>query len=113
MKLIGSRMESEFREQLKESLLNFSANYRLVSALESDGHNTSRACTLQWIPEQGEDIFVVLIDGSYLVSVELSKFEPNTPPIFERTELKDYRSGLSRMHQIQLLVAQELVNEKT
>ena len=106
-------MESEFRVQLKESLLNFSANSRLVRALESEGHNTSRACTLQWIPEQCEDIFVVLIDGSYLISIELSKFESDTPPIFERTELKDYRSGLSRLHQVQLLVAQELVNEKT
>lgn len=106
-------MESEFREQMKESLLNFSANSRLISALESMGHSTSRACTLQWLPEQDEDIYLVLIDGSYLVSVELSKFEAQTPPIFERIELKDYMTGLSHMHQVQLLVAQELVNENT
>ncbi len=56
---------------------------------------------------------MVLINGSYLVSVELDRINPGAPPIFERTELQEYKQGLSKMNQVRLLVAQDLASEKT
>ena len=113
MQLIGSKMEKDFREKLQKSNKSFSSESMLRSALESQGHSTDNAFVLHWTPDQGEDIYVVLIDGAYLVSVELDSIDPDTPPIYERIELKEYKQGLSKMNQVRLLVAQELANAKT
>lgn len=106
-------MENDFREELVKSRESFSSPSRLKEVLEFNGHSTKNACVLHWTPDQGEDIYVVLIDGAYLVSVELDRTDQNTPPILERIELKNYLVGLSRMHQVKLLVAQNLANQKT
>lgn len=113
MKLIGSKMEQDFREELIKSRQSFSSNSRLKLALESSGHSTENAIVLNWIPDQGEDEYQVLIDGSYLVSVEIDRLNQNSPPILHRTELKQYMVGLSKMNQVKLLVAQNLTSEKT
>ena len=113
MKLIGSKMEKDFRGELQKSRESFSSESRLRDALESQGHTTNNAYVLHWTPDQGEDIYVVLIEGAYLVSVELDRLNPETPPIFERIELKEYSDGLSRMYQVKLLVAQDLSSAKT
>ncbi len=55
---------------------------------------------------------MVLINGVYLVSVELDRINPDTPPIYERIELKEYKQGLSKMNQVRLLVAQDLASAK-
>ena len=113
MKLIGSKMEEDFRQELMKSHELFKSPSRLRDALESQGHPTSNAYVLHWTPDQGEDIYEVLIDGAYLVSVELDRVNPDSTPEYERTELKDYKHGLSRMNQVRLLVAQDLVGRKT
>ena len=102
-------MEEDFRKVLissNESLKDPDSELR--KALISEGHRVSNAYVLHWTPEQLEDIYIVLIDGSFLVSVEIDKYDNSKPPIFERIELKEYLHGLSRMNQVRLAVAQEL-----
>ena len=109
VKLIGSKMENDFRAELIRLNKGLNESKSLLhKALESIGYNVNNAYVLRWIPEQLEDIYVVLIDGSFLVNVEIDKYEKFKPPIFERIELKEYLHGLSRRNQVQLLVAQEL-----
>ncbi len=105
-------MEKDFREELQKSNEHFTSPSRLRDALESQGHSTNNAYVLHWTPDQGEDIYMVLINGVYLVSVELDRINPDTPPIYERIELKEYKQGLSKMNQVRLLVAQDLASAK-
>jgi len=111
MKLIGSIMEREFREELEASHQQyFSANskYRLKSFLTSKSIPWNNAYILNWIPEQTEDIYVILIEGKSLISVEIDRIDSNSPPLFEEIDIKEYMHGLSRMNQVKLLVAKEL-----
>lgn len=67
---------------------------------------------LHWTADQCEDYYTVLINGRFLITVEINRFDDTYIPIIERTELKEYLHGLSRMYQVQLLVTQELVCKK-
>lgn len=114
MKLIGSKMESDFREELlrsNDALQDPDSKLRKV--LEAEGHDTKNAYVLHWTPEQLEDLYTVLIGGSYLVDVEIDKYDNSKPPIVETNELKSYLHGLSKMNQVRLAVAQDLACTKT
>jgi hypothetical protein len=116
MKLIGSKMESDFRKELINShnqLFSPESDSKLKQVLENAGHSTAKAYVLDWIPDQTEDIFTVLIDGKYLVSTEIDRFDQASQAVVERQEIKSYLKGLSRINQVRLLVAQDLANEKT
>lgn len=114
MKLIGSKMESDFREELVSSNeFYFLKNSRLKVVLESHGYPTKNAYVLHWVPDQTEDFYTVLINGEYLVSTEIDHFDTSINPVFEHLELKVYLKGLSRMHQVKLAVAKNLASEKT
>ncbi|RJE73242.1 hypothetical protein BGP78_19215 [Pseudoalteromonas sp. MSK9-3] len=111
MKLIGSRVENEFRAELEESNRSLLSESKLSLVLMSKSYSVENAYVLNWIPEQYEDIYLVIIDGSYLISVELDRQDSTTAPIIEKRELADYRRGLSRMKQIQLMVALDLAKK--
>ncbi len=114
MKLIGSRTESECRNELQSSHESlFQRDTKLKEALEFLGHSVDRAYVLSWVPDQSDDYFTVLIDGEYIVSAEIERDGDPSDIYFERFELSDYQHGLSRSGQIKLLVAKELANEKT
>jgi hypothetical protein len=114
MKLIGSKMESDFREELIRSNTAIQeSESKLRKALESEGHDTKNAYVLHWTPEQLEDLYTVLIDGSYLVDVEIDKYDECKSPKVERNELKTYLKGLSKINQVRLVVAQDLACTKT
>lgn len=114
MKLIGSKMERDFREELIRSNEELQAHdSKLRIALESKGHDTQNSYVLHWVPEQLEDLYTVLVDGSYLVDVEIDKYDDSKNPLVERNELKPYVHGLSKMHQVRLAVAQDLTCTKT
>jgi hypothetical protein len=111
VKLVGSKMENDFRRELirsNEGLQDPVSKLRQV--LESEGFNTIKAYVLNWAPEQLEDIYLVLIDGSFLVRVEIDKYDKSKPPILERIELREYLRGLSKMNQVRLAVAKELAH---
>ena len=104
-------MEHDFRQELmrsNEGLRN--PESRLRVALEGEGYNTVNAYVLNWVPEQLDDIYLVLIDGSFLVRVEIDKCEQIEPPHLERIELNEYLHGLSKMNQVCLAVAKKLAN---
>ena len=116
MKLIGSMMEDGYREELVATHeFHFSADSRswLKAVLEANGHPTKRSYIVGCIPEQGEDIFTVLISGDYLVQTEIPRGEKIGSPVVERFELQPYLRGISRREQIRLLVAKDLANGKT
>ncbi len=110
MRLIGSKAEREFREELIRSnkFLN-SENERLSLELRKVGFDLSNSFVLNHIPEQCEDIFVLLISGSYVVTIEIDKSDSENPAIIEHVELKDYLKGLSKIHQIKIAVAMDLM----
>ncbi|KZN35068.1 hypothetical protein [Pseudoalteromonas luteoviolacea] len=106
-------MELEFREELIASRDSFQSDSSLKQALESNGHPTVNAFVLHYTPDQTEDIYLVLINGSYIISVELERYDQSAAPTLERIELKEYKHRLSRHNQVRLLVAQELLAGQT
>lgn len=114
MRLIGSKMESDFREELLRSNDALQdPDSKLRRALAAEGHDTKNAYVLHWTPEQLEDLYTVLIGGTYLVNVEIDKCDNPKSPIVERNELKPYLHGLSKMNQVRLAVAKDLACTKT
>lgn len=116
MKLIGSKTEQDYREELQVSHeFHFSTHpqARLKETLQQAGYNTQNAYVLHWTPDQAEDIFTVLVEGVFLVAVRIDRYDGEDKPSVTRHELDEYLKGLSRMHQVRLLVAQGLVHEKT
>ncbi|KPZ67461.1 hypothetical protein AN944_04062 [Shewanella sp. P1-14-1] len=110
MKLIGSKAEREFREELINSNVSLNTDgKRLNYILKNAGYDVSNSYVLNYIPEQCEDIYVLLISGSYVLHVEVDKFDSQVEPAFERVELNDYLHSLSKKHQIQMAVAMDLV----
>ena len=107
-------MESDFRKELSKSNEALQEpGSKLRQALEAEGHDTKNAYVLHWTPEQLEDIYTVLISGSYLVDVEIDKCDRSKPAILERNELKSYLHGLSKVNQVRLAVAQDMACTKT
>lgn len=114
MKLIGSKMENDFRKELLRSNDALQdPGSKLREALEAEGHDAKNAYVLHCTPEQIEDLYTVLIGGTYLVDVEIDKYDNSKPPIVKRNELKPYLHGLSKMNQVRLAVAQDLACTKT
>jgi hypothetical protein len=115
MKLIGSKMENDFREELVHSHeYHFSedSDSKLKELLIKKELPVKNAYILSWTPDQTEDIYVVLINGETLVSAEIDRHDLSNPPIFEKLEINEYMRGLSRMYQVKLLVAKDLASEK-
>ena len=114
MKLIGSKMESDFREELIRSNQALQAHdSKLRMALESKGYDIKNSYVLHWTPEQLEDKYTVLVGGAYIVDVEIDKYDGSKNPLIEQNELKPYMHGLSKMNQVRLAVAQDLACTKT
>jgi hypothetical protein len=69
---------------------------------------------VDYIPEQYEEIYEVLVDGKTVVSVELSRKIVDAPAVLESWSLDDYmkRKGrLSKLARRRLNFAMELANE--
>jgi hypothetical protein len=116
MKLMGSTVEQEFRDELRRSHeFHFSTQpkSRLQLVLQQLGYKTDNAYVLHWTPDQSDDFYTVLIDGAFLVAVEIDRYEIDPKPTFRRFEMHEYLKGLSRMDQIRLLVAQDLLIKNT
>ncbi|WP_092211257.1 hypothetical protein [Desulfoluna spongiiphila] len=113
MKLTGSKMEEDFREELIKSHQHHFASKpcsKIKEVLEQNGHPTSRAYILHWTPDQDGDFITVLINGEYVVTTEIDHNDFSVTSSVDRYELKDYLKGLSRMNQVRLLVAKDLSN---
>lgn len=116
MKLIGRKTERDYRaELLASNKAHFSGESpsRLNEALRNGGYETKNAYVLQWTPDQAEDFFTVLVEGQFVVAVEINRCDVEGEVCVKRYELADYIKGLSRMHHVRLLVAQALAHGKT
>ena len=109
MKLIGSRTEQQMREELIRSNLSLQdGSYgRLVSALESANVNVVGAYVLNWIPEQAEDIYAVLVSANEVLTVEVPRGEGEV--LLEREELAGYEGKCSKVQRLKIAVAQDLL----
>lgn len=113
MRLIGSRTEVEYRKNLMSSHeLYFVKESRLTLVLESQGYPTENVYLLDWIPDQRECFYSVLIEGVYLLSTEIDRCEFSAALAVERSEIEGYLKGLSRSRQVQLSVAMHLAQTK-
>ena len=111
MKLIGSKTETEFRNNLTDShIQHFSddSNSSLKSFLHSQNIPFKKAYILNEIPEESTDYYSILVSGCTVITVEIDKCTTQNCFVYNTTDLKKYLVGLSKMEQIKLFVAKEL-----
>lgn len=111
MKLIGSMVEQELRTQLigsNQSLFSSEGNQRLLNLLKTQYPKMITAYVIHWIPEQGEDLYEILINDDTVAKIELSH-DDDVAPIAESVAISQYLHRLSKVNQIKLAVALDLV----
>jgi hypothetical protein len=104
-------MEQEFRDELlrsRESLFHDADKQRLLAALRLRFPEMKTAYVLGWTPEQGEDIFRILINTDHIAGVELDRIDTVAEPVIETISMKDYTQALGKSGRIKLAVAIEL-----
>jgi hypothetical protein len=112
MKLIGSLIEGQFRNDLASSnaALQGQESERLRRALLSVGFPPERAYVLDWIPDQAEDIYRVLVSDDCVLTVELPRRGGN--PLLRRQALRDYLRKCSKIQRIKVAVALDMLSSK-
>jgi hypothetical protein len=114
LKLIGSKAEQEFREQLiksHQSLFRDKERQRLLNLLKNNFPKMKTAYVIGWTPEQGEDIYRILIDKKSIAGIVIDRFDLKIEPIVEKISLSSYKQGLSKIGQIKLAVAIDLATK--
>lgn len=114
MKLIGSKQEEDFRKELSASNITLSQGDKekiLLRVLSSAFGKINTAYILNWTPEQGEDIYTVLVNLDKIAKVEISRVNCLEAPFIETFKLKDFEKGLSKVFQIKLAVAIDLAKK--
>jgi hypothetical protein len=108
MKLTLSRSDQQMREELVRSNLTLQdgSNQRLANILDSEGVNVCKAYVLNWIPEQAEDIYSVLVSAGEVITVEVPRGDGAT--LVEREDLARYESKCSKVQKIKIAIAREL-----
>lgn len=114
LKLIGSKTEAETRKQLVEShrsLFNSESKKNLRALLRVSFPWMKTAYVINWIPEQGEDIFEILIDCECIAVVEMDRINPSVGMQIEKISINTYLRGLKKIDQIRLAVAIDLAKK--
>ena len=112
MKLTGSLVEKQYRNELITSRDDLSKNKnQLFVLLEKTLSPINSALTLNWTPEQLEDIYTILVNGQYVITLEIPKNPNILPTITSETKAEYERSLTSKHKRIQLAVALDLSNE--
>ncbi|GIP58614.1 hypothetical protein [Paenibacillus woosongensis] len=115
MKLIGSKQEQDFRKELEGSNIVSAKDIKaeaILNVLRNTFGEVKSAYILNWTPEQGEDIFTILVDLDKIAKVEISRVNPSEVPIIETFNLKDFQRKLSKVFQIKLAVAIDLAKKE-
>jgi hypothetical protein len=112
MKLIGSITEEDYRRDLKAGQRFFLEERRgreLFARIKAKFPKLKTVSLLHWVPEQGEDVYEILIDDEAVLKVEVPhSFGHSDELDFDYIKLKNYVHGLSRSSQIKLAVALDL-----
>lgn len=112
MKLIGSKTEQEIREHLIKSnqlLFKSEEKKRLLKVIECEFPEMKAAYIIYWIPEQGEDIYKILINDRFVAEIKLERNNDEVKPKVKTLTVSQYLKGLSKQNQIKLAVALDLV----
>ncbi|MDN4621058.1 hypothetical protein QCD85_23270 [Paenibacillus sp. PsM32] len=115
MKLIGSKQEQDFRKELECSNIVSAQDAKaeaILNVLIITFGEVKSAYILNWTPEQGEDIFTILVNLDRIAKVEISRVNPSEVPIIETFNLKDFQRRLSKIFQIKLAVAIDLAKKE-
>ncbi len=121
MKLKGTITEGVYRAELLRSynyIFNSLEGEYLNRTLTQTFLNMKTAYILYWTPEQGEDLYTILVDGETIAFIEIEeiyekKWLFKKMKSYRTTKLstclvKDFNKGLSKTNQIKLEVALDL-----
>ncbi|MDN0125333.1 hypothetical protein QVN60_19525 [Yersinia aleksiciae] len=110
MRLIGSRTESLRKEELQKSELFIKKNKMIVNFLNQKFSPVKSAYLLAHTPEQGEDIYRILVNGCIVIEFEISRLDSTISDIEEMPV--SYYSKLikSKSAKLDLLIALDLAN---
>ncbi len=110
MDLIKSKTEQEFREELVKSynfLTDSEDGKRIRDILFKSYPQMTIAFIIEWIPEQEEDFYKILINDNIVTEIEL-KHDSIQEPKIKSLSLLQYLHRRSKRVQIKLAVAIEL-----
>jgi hypothetical protein len=113
MKLKGTMTEQAYREELissKSRLFNDISMRKYLNIIRETFPSMKTAHVLNWIPEQGEDIFIFLVDTHSVIKIELDRYDSTIAPIIDVYPIKSWMKGLSKTFQIKIAVAFDLAN---
>lgn len=112
MKLIGSMVEQKFKEELLRSWKGMCSEGSVIMPILLDRFGTVKsAFVLGWTPEQGEDIYTLLVNADTVFDFEI---ERGSGEVLESSvsSLKEYERGpKSKTKRIQLAVALDLTKK--
>ncbi len=111
MRLTGSKTEQEFRDVLIKShtaLFEGKSYEGLMQELRTNFPEMKTAYFIKHIPEQGEDVYTMLVDLDTAAKIEISRYSENEKLIVEISNINDFKRGISKVEQIKLAVAIEL-----
>jgi hypothetical protein len=92
--------DSDVRRALMHSnrvLMEGQTNRRLLEALLTEFGSVEKAFVIDWIPEQGEDIYTVAVPPGTIATVEIPRDESLIVPIIEKIPFDQYRRDSKRM----------------
>jgi hypothetical protein len=114
MKLKGTMIEQEFRRELinsKKLLFQAKTHERILGILRDSFPTMRTAYFLGHTPDQGEDLYTILIHTDTIVSLELDRYDLEIEPIISKMPVQEYKKGLSKTYQIKLAVALDLASK--
>jgi len=114
VRLTGSKTEQEFRDTLIKShtaLFKGNSYETLLQVLKTNFPQMKTAYFIKHIPEQGEDLYTILVDLDTIAKIEISRYSEDEEPIVEINSINDFKIGISRVEQIKLAVALDLAKK--
>lgn len=114
MKLLGTRLEDDIRKQLIRSYSAMFLEGESQSLLESIKRSfpgMRSAFVINWIPEQGEDIYSVLVNEDTVAIFEIIRYSGEMISNAKKYNVKEYQRGLKRRGRVKLTIALELASK--
>lgn len=113
MKLIGSNTEDKIRAALLQShrSLFLAENRRLLDTIRQHHPSMKTAYILGWLPEQGEDIYTVLINLNTIIRVEIDRINAEVPALVSQVDFNDFKKKLRTLGRLNLTIALQLAQE--